>query len=169
MTLAFGESTVSRARGSMVVNRFKEGREDVKDEQVGNQWKHWRSEDNVFEQSSNHYYIIEVADDVGISFGSCQARLFQKCYADLGMPLQLKPNYHNESAGEEPRPNKRKIKTGAVDDTKKRVSEVFWGFEKHLHKGILSEVGYFLKKFRITVFFDHTSYFKSKENSRLTL
>ena len=39
--------------------------------------------------------------------------------------------------------DQRKIETRAVDDTKKRVSEVFRGLEKSWHKCIILEGSYF--------------------------
>ena len=40
--------------------------------------------------------------------------------------------------------DKRKIETGVVEDTKKRISEVFRGLEKNASiSGIISEGGYF--------------------------
>ena len=66
-TVAFGESTMIRKQVQLWYNRFNEGHEDVND-----------NAENIEAVTkmilANRRIIIrEVADDVGISFGSCQA------------------------------------------------------------------------------------------------
>ena len=72
----FGESTISRTQVQFWYNRFKEGREDVNDvlgarahPQPMKTLKQWRK---LF-LDNRRIAIREVADGVGISFGSCQA------------------------------------------------------------------------------------------------
>ena len=59
-----GESTMSRIRVQLWYNRIKEGREDVNDN---------ASPGRPTTSITDEYTIREVADDVGISFGTCQA------------------------------------------------------------------------------------------------
>ena len=78
LTMAIGESTMSRTQVKFWYKRFKEGRENVNDD------------DRLFSSSTSTTYenietvkkinvdncqitIRNVGDDIGISFGSCQA------------------------------------------------------------------------------------------------
>ena len=63
-TAAFGESTMSRTQVQLWYNRFKEGREDARPESI-------KAVKKMI--VDNRRITREVADDVGISFGSCQA------------------------------------------------------------------------------------------------
>ena len=56
-TVAFGESTMSRTQVQLWYNRFKEGREEVNDDNLDNR----------------RIAIREVANDVSLSFGACRA------------------------------------------------------------------------------------------------
>ena len=56
-TVAFGESTMSRTQVQLWYNRFKEGREEVNDDNLDNR----------------RIAIREVANDISLSFGSWQA------------------------------------------------------------------------------------------------
>ena len=78
LTVAFGESTMSRTQIQLWYNRFKEGREDVNGDAGPGRLSTSATEENfeagkkmIFDNS--RITIREVADDVGISFGSCQA------------------------------------------------------------------------------------------------
>ena len=69
LTVTFGESTKSRTQVQLLYNRFKENREDVKSISTANE--------NIeavkkITLDNREITIREVADDVGISFGSCQ-------------------------------------------------------------------------------------------------
>ena len=75
LTVAFGESTMSKTRVFEWYKRFKEGRED--DNSTGRPSTS-TTDDNVEQVKkmileNRRITIREVADDVGISFGSCQA------------------------------------------------------------------------------------------------
>ena len=77
-TGAFGESTVTRTQVQLQYNRFKEGREDVNnDASLGR--PSMSTTDENFEAvkkmilDNRRITFREVADDVGISFTSCQA------------------------------------------------------------------------------------------------
>ena len=66
--MAFDESTMSRTQAQLWYNRFKEGRDDVNDDTRA-------TDKNIAAKKMilNNRRIIEVADDIDISFGSCQA------------------------------------------------------------------------------------------------
>ena len=77
-TVAFGGSTISRTQVLLWYNRFKEGREDVNgDASPGH--PSTSTTDEIIEAvkkmilDNSRITIREVADDVGISFGLCQA------------------------------------------------------------------------------------------------
>ena len=75
MTTAFGESTMSRTQV-----QFKEGREDVNDDACHDRPSTSTADENIEAVKTmifdNHRITIrEFADDVGISFVSCQAIL----------------------------------------------------------------------------------------------
>ena len=77
VTVAFGESTMSRTQVQLWYNRLKEGREDVNDDA-----RHSRPSMSTIDENietvkniildNRRITIREVADDIGISFGSCQ-------------------------------------------------------------------------------------------------
>ena len=78
LTVAFGESTMSKTRVYEWYKRFKEGREDVEDDDRPGRPSTSITDDNVEQVKkmileNRRITIREVADDVGISFGSCQA------------------------------------------------------------------------------------------------
>ena len=65
LSVALGESTMSRTQVQLWYNRFKKGREDfIDDARPGRQ-------STLTTDEPNHYWKIE--DDVGIPLGSCQA------------------------------------------------------------------------------------------------
>ena len=74
--MAFGESTMSRTQVQLRYNRFKEGREDVnEDARCPSTSTNDENTEAVKKMILDNCRIPirEVADDVGISFGSCQA------------------------------------------------------------------------------------------------
>lgn len=78
LTVAFGESTMSRTQVQLWYNRFKEGREDVNDDARPGRPSTSTTDENIeavkkMILDNRRITIREVADDVGISFGSCQA------------------------------------------------------------------------------------------------
>ncbi|KAA1414164.1 helix-turn-helix domain-containing protein [Nocardioides humilatus] len=78
LTVAFGESTMSRTQVQLWYNRFKGGREDVNDDARPGRPSTSTTEENIeavkkMIMGNRRITIREVADDVGISFGSCQA------------------------------------------------------------------------------------------------
>ena len=152
LTVTFGESTMSRTEVQLWYNRFKEAREDVNDDARPGRpstptiYVNIEAVKKMF-LDNRQITIRKVADGIGISFGSCQAhrsgdvddvqwrfRFAQKghnCWRIMGVFLW----YWNQSPiilscydwGD-----KIKIETGALDDTKKRLSEEFRGLEKTL-------------------------------------
>ena len=77
-TVAFGESTIIRKQVQLWYNRFKEGREDVNDNAPPGRPGTSTSDVNIeavtkMILANRRITIREVAGDVGISFGSCQA------------------------------------------------------------------------------------------------
>ena len=81
LTVAFGESTKSRTQVQFWYTRFKEGREDVNDNARPSRLRTSATNENIetvkkmIFDNCRRITIGEVADDVGISFGSCQAIL----------------------------------------------------------------------------------------------
>ena len=78
LTVAFDKSTMSRAQVQLWYNRFKESREDVNDNHRPGRSSTSTTDENVkavkkMILDSRRITIQEVADDVGISFGLCQA------------------------------------------------------------------------------------------------
>ncbi|XP_018337789.1 PREDICTED: putative uncharacterized protein FLJ37770 [Trachymyrmex septentrionalis] len=78
LTVAFGESTMSKTRVYEWYKRFKKSREDVEDDDRSGRPSTSITDDNVERVKkmileNRRITIREVADDVGISFGSCQA------------------------------------------------------------------------------------------------
>lgn len=78
LTVAFGESTMSRTQVQLWYNRFKEGREDVNDDARPGRPSTSTTDENIdavkkMILDNRRITIREVADDVGISFGTCQA------------------------------------------------------------------------------------------------
>ena len=78
LTVAFGESNMSRRQVQLWYNRFKEGREDVNDYARPNCPSMSTTDENIeavkkIILNNCRITIRKVADDVGISFGSCQA------------------------------------------------------------------------------------------------
>ena len=89
LIVAFDESTISRRQVQMWYTRLKEGREDVNDDACASRLSTSTTDENIEALKKT---LREVADDVGISFGLCQAiftdvlsmnvrqrRLFQNC------------------------------------------------------------------------------------------
>ena len=78
LTVAFGESTMSRTQVQLWYNRFKEDQEDVNDDASPSLPSTSTTDENIEAMKKmildNHRISIRgVADDVGISFGLCQA------------------------------------------------------------------------------------------------
>ena len=78
LTVAFGESTLSRTQVQLWYNRFKEGREDINDDARPGRPSTSTTDKNIEAVKkrildNSGITIREVADDVGISFGSCQS------------------------------------------------------------------------------------------------
>ena len=73
LTVAFGESTMSRTQVQLWYNRFKEGREDVNDDARPGRPSTSTTDENIeavkkMILDNRRITIREVADDVGISF-----------------------------------------------------------------------------------------------------
>ena len=78
LTMAFCESTMSRTQIQLRYNRFKEGQEDINDDARPGRLSTSTTDVNIEAVKKmildNHRITIgEVADDVDISFGTCQA------------------------------------------------------------------------------------------------
>ena len=78
LTVAFSESTMSRTQVQLRYTRFKEGREDVNDDARPGRTSTSKTDENIETVKemilNNHRITIkEGADEVGISFGLCQA------------------------------------------------------------------------------------------------
>ena len=77
LTVAFVESTMSRTQVQLRYKRFKEGREDVNDNSIPGRPRTSTIDKNIEAVKKlildiHRITIKEVADDVGIQFGSCQ-------------------------------------------------------------------------------------------------
>ena len=80
LTVAFGESTMSRTQVQLWYNRFKEGRENVNDDACPGCPSTSITNENIeavkkIISDNRRITIRKVADDLGISFGSRQ-RIF---------------------------------------------------------------------------------------------
>ena len=78
LTVMFGESTMSRTQVPLWCNRFKEGGEDVNDDARPGRLSTSTTDENIEAVKTmildkRRISIREVADDVGITFGSRQA------------------------------------------------------------------------------------------------
>ena len=73
LTVAFDESTTSRTQVQLWYNLFKEGREDVNKDARPNPTDENIEEVRKISLDNRRITIREVADDVGITFGSWQA------------------------------------------------------------------------------------------------
>ena len=78
LTVAFGKSTMSRTQVQLLYNRFKEGWEDVNDDARPGRLSTSITDENIeavkkMMLGNRWISIRQVADDVDISFGSCQA------------------------------------------------------------------------------------------------
>ena len=76
LTVAFGQSTMSRTQAQLWYNRFKKGREDVNDDDRPSGPSTSITDENVeavmkIIWDNRRITIREVADNGGISFGSC--------------------------------------------------------------------------------------------------
>ena len=76
--MAFGEPTISRTQIQLWYNRFKEGREDVNDNARPARSNKSTTQENIeavkkMILDNRRITIREIADDDGISFGSCKA------------------------------------------------------------------------------------------------
>ena len=78
LTAAFGESTMSRTQVQLWYNRSKEGQEEVNDDTRPGRPNTSTTGNNIeavrkINLDNQRISIKDVADDVGILFGSCQA------------------------------------------------------------------------------------------------
>ena len=78
LTVTFDESTMRRNQVQLWYNRFKEGREDVNDDACPGRPSKSTTDENIkavkeMILDNRRITIGEVADDVDISFESCQA------------------------------------------------------------------------------------------------
>ena len=78
LTVVFGESTMNRTQVQLWYNRFKEGRENTNDDARPDRPSTSSTDKNIeavkkMILDNRRIIIKEVPDDVGISFGSCQA------------------------------------------------------------------------------------------------
>ena len=76
LNIAFGESTMSKTRVYELYKRFQEGREDVEDDERPGRPSTSIADENVDKvkemiMNDRRITIRKVADDVGISIGSC--------------------------------------------------------------------------------------------------
>ena len=71
LTVNFSESTMSRTQAQLWYNRFKEGREDINDNARAGRPNIEAVKKMIL--ANRRITMTEVADDVGISFGSSQA------------------------------------------------------------------------------------------------
>ena len=85
LTKAYGESAMSKTRVYEWYKRFQDGREDVKDDERPSTSTTDENVEKVKEMVMNDRQIIirEVADDVGISIGSCHA-IFSNVLGKIG-------------------------------------------------------------------------------------
>ena len=95
LTMAFGESTMSRTQVQLWSNRFKQGREDVNDNACSGRSSTSTTDENIEAVKKmildNHRITIrEVAEDIGISFGSCQA-IFTDVLGMIHAPAKIVP------------------------------------------------------------------------------
>ena len=72
LTMAFGESTMRRTQVQLWYNRFKEGREDVNNDARSTTDESIEAVKKMI-LDNRRITIREVAYDVGISYGLCQA------------------------------------------------------------------------------------------------
>ena len=77
LIVAFGESTMSTIQDQLWYNRFKEGREDVNDNARTGRPSTSTADENIetvkkIILDNRRIDIGELADNVGILFGSCQ-------------------------------------------------------------------------------------------------
>ena len=77
LTVAFGESTMSRTQVQLWYNRFKEGWEDVNNDACSGRLSTSATDENIeavkkMILDNRRITIAEFAGNVGISFGSCQ-------------------------------------------------------------------------------------------------
>ena len=78
LTVAFGESTVTRTQVQLWYNQFNKGREDVNNNARTGRPITSTTDENIeavkkmILDNRRRIHIREVADDVGISLGSCQ-------------------------------------------------------------------------------------------------
>ena len=149
LTVAFGESTMSRTQVQWWCNRFNEGRED------GNFHGCFRHTMCFSENCSK--IAIFWAKSRSHGHRSGKSDLLVTNHGCMAMTLKPKPNHPNgkpfATIGEIKESwvygydietkaqssqwkafcydwvDKRTIETGNVGDTKKRISEVFWGLE----------------------------------------
>ena len=76
LTVAFGDSTMSRIQVQLWYNRFNEGREDVNDDAPSSRPSTSTTDEHIeavkkMILDSRRITIREFTDDVSISFGSC--------------------------------------------------------------------------------------------------
>ena len=84
LTKAYGESAMSKTRVYEWYKRFQDGREDVEDNERPGRPSTSTTDENVGKvkemvMNDRRITIREVADDVGISIGSCH-EIFFECF-----------------------------------------------------------------------------------------
>ena len=99
LIVAFGESTMSTTQAQLLCNRFMVGREDVNDDARSGRTSMSTSDENIeavkkMILDNSRITIREVADDVGISFGSCQA-IFTDVLGMKRAPAKIIPKLLN--------------------------------------------------------------------------
>ena len=97
LTVALSKSTTSRTQVRLWYNRFKEGREDVKDDARPGLPTSSTTDENIeavikMLLDNCRLTISEATDDVGISFGSCQA-IFTNVLGMKCAAAKIVPNY----------------------------------------------------------------------------
>ena len=99
LAVAFGASTMNRTQVQLWYNRFKEGREDVKDNARPGRPSTSATDDNIeaakkMISDNRRITITEVADDVVISSSSCQA-IFADVVGMKYAPEKIIPKLQN--------------------------------------------------------------------------
>ena len=99
LTVTFGESTMSRTQVQLWYNRLKEGREDVNDYAISGRPSTSKANENIeavkkMILENRRITILEVADDVGISFGSWQI-IFRDVLGMKNAAAKIVPNLLN--------------------------------------------------------------------------
>ena len=99
LTVAFGECTVNRTQVQLWCKRFKKGREDVNDDAYPGRPSTSKSDENInavkkMILNKRRITIREIANDVGISFSSCQA-IFMNVLVTKRSAVKIAPKLLN--------------------------------------------------------------------------